>query len=88
MQAIVYHRYGTPDVLEYREIEKPVPAGGQVLIQVRVASVNPYDCLGLIGNDDQFDIDPSVEHRKTSGRLILFLNERVRRGPHGYDASR
>jgi NADPH:quinone reductase-like Zn-dependent oxidoreductase len=49
MQAIVYHRYGTPDVLEFTEIEKPLPAAGQVLIQVRAASVNPYDWHFLRG---------------------------------------
>jgi NADPH:quinone reductase-like Zn-dependent oxidoreductase len=49
MQAIVYHRYGTPDVLEYTEIEKPIPAADQVLIQVRAASVNPYDWHFLRG---------------------------------------
>ncbi len=49
MQAIVYHRYGSPDVLEYTEIEKPVPAADQVLIQVHAASVNPYDWHFLRG---------------------------------------
>lgn len=49
MQAIVYHRYGTPDELEYTEIEKPVPTPEQVLIQVRAASVNPYDWHFLRG---------------------------------------
>ncbi|MGB7547796.1 MAG: NAD(P)-dependent alcohol dehydrogenase [Terracidiphilus sp.] len=43
MKAIVYDRYGSPDVLQYQEIEKPVPADDQVLIQVRASSVNPYD---------------------------------------------
>ena len=43
MKAIVYHRYGSPDVLECAEIEKPTPADGQVLIEVRAASVNPFD---------------------------------------------
>lgn len=44
MQAIVYHRYGPPaEVLEFREIEKPSAAAGEVLIEVRAASVNPYD---------------------------------------------
>ena len=49
MRAIVYHRYGTPDVLEYAEIEKPIPDADQVLIQVRAASVNPYDWHFLRG---------------------------------------
>ena len=44
MQAVVYHRYGPPaDVLEFREIEKPSPGAGEVLIEIRAASVNPYD---------------------------------------------
>ena len=43
MKAIVYYHYGTPDVLQYQEIEKPIPADDQVLIQVRAASANPYD---------------------------------------------
>jgi NADPH:quinone reductase-like Zn-dependent oxidoreductase len=44
MQAFVYHRYGSPaDVLEFREIDKPNPEAGEILIQVRAASVNPYD---------------------------------------------
>ena len=43
MKAIVYHEYGSPDVLRYEEIEKPTPASDQVLIKVRAASVNPYD---------------------------------------------
>jgi NADPH:quinone reductase-like Zn-dependent oxidoreductase len=43
MKAIVYHNYGSPDVLRLEEIEKPVPTDDQVLIRVRAASVNPLD---------------------------------------------
>ena len=43
MKAIVYHRYGSPDVLEYKEIETPTPGDNDVLIDVRAASVNPID---------------------------------------------
>ncbi len=43
MHAIVYHRYGPPDVLQFQEIPKPVPREGEVLVRVRCASVNPYD---------------------------------------------
>jgi NADPH:quinone reductase-like Zn-dependent oxidoreductase len=43
MKAIVYRRYGSPDVLECDEIEKPAPADDEVLIKVRAASLNPLD---------------------------------------------
>ena len=43
MKAIVFERYGGPDVLELRELETPVPADDQVLVRVRAASVNPVD---------------------------------------------
>jgi NADPH:quinone reductase-like Zn-dependent oxidoreductase len=49
MQAIVYHRYGPPDVLEVQDIAEPVPAEDQVLIRVHAASVNPYDWHFLRG---------------------------------------
>jgi NADPH:quinone reductase-like Zn-dependent oxidoreductase len=43
MKAVVYTNYGSPDVLEIRDIKKPVPNDDQVLIQVRAASINPLD---------------------------------------------
>ena len=43
MKAVVYTDYGSPDVLEIRDIRKPVPNDDQVLIKVRAASINPLD---------------------------------------------
>ena len=43
MKAVVYTNYGSPDVLEIRDIKKPVPNDDQVLIKVRTASINPLD---------------------------------------------
>ncbi len=43
MKAIVYDRYGSPDVLEQKEIETPAVADDQVLVKVHAASVNPVD---------------------------------------------
>src|SRR5208283_1778112 len=43
MKAIVFHHYGSPDVLHCEEIEKPVPRDNEVVIKVRAASLNPLD---------------------------------------------
>jgi NADPH:quinone reductase-like Zn-dependent oxidoreductase len=41
MKAIVQTSYGSPDLLELRDIERPTPADGEVLVRVRAASVHP-----------------------------------------------
>lgn len=43
MKAIVYHEYGSADVLRFEEVEKPTPKDDEVLIKVCAASVNPLD---------------------------------------------
>ncbi len=43
MKAAVYTRYGPPDGLQIRDVEKPVPNDNEVLIRVRAASMNPLD---------------------------------------------
>lgn len=43
MRAITYHRYGSPDVLEFGEAQKPTPGDNEVLIEVHAASLNAYD---------------------------------------------
>jgi NADPH:quinone reductase-like Zn-dependent oxidoreductase len=49
MKAIVNERYGSPDVLEFRDVEKPVPGDKDVLIKVHAASLNAYDWRLLRG---------------------------------------
>jgi NADPH:quinone reductase-like Zn-dependent oxidoreductase len=43
MKAIMQDRYGSPDVLELREIDRPVPAAGEILVRVVASSANAAD---------------------------------------------
>src|SRR5713101_1315994 len=60
MKAIVYHEYGSADVLNYEEIEKPVPKPHEVLIKVTAASVNPLDWRLMKGEPRALRIMPRL----------------------------
>lgn len=49
MRAAVRDRFGPPKVVEIRDVEKPVPAEDEVLVQVRAASINISDWYGVVG---------------------------------------
>jgi NADPH:quinone reductase-like Zn-dependent oxidoreductase len=49
MKAVVYTKYGPPDVLQLTEVAKPVPTDDELLIKVHAVSVNRSDWEGLIG---------------------------------------
>jgi len=61
MKAIVYTKYGSPDVLQVKEVEKPVPNADEVLVKVHAASINSWDLDMLTGRP--------LEHRFFSGIL-------------------
>jgi NADPH:quinone reductase-like Zn-dependent oxidoreductase len=49
MKAIVYTKYGTPDVLQLKELEKPTPKENEVLVKVYAVSINDWDWQLLQG---------------------------------------
>jgi NADPH:quinone reductase-like Zn-dependent oxidoreductase len=49
MKAVVYHLYGTPEVLKIEEVEKPAPREDEVLVKVLASSVNPAEWYAVTG---------------------------------------
>src|SRR6266496_1496167 len=64
MKAIVYTQYGSPDVLELREVEKPNPRDNEVLIKVHAASVNAADWHYLRGAPLLFRLNIGLQKPK------------------------
>jgi NADPH:quinone reductase-like Zn-dependent oxidoreductase len=61
MKAVIYTKYGSPDVLQLKEVDKPIPKDDEVLIKVHAASINSWDWDMLTGKP--------LEYRLLSGIL-------------------
>jgi NADPH:quinone reductase-like Zn-dependent oxidoreductase len=81
MKAIVYHQYGSPDVLELQEIDKPVVADDEVLVRVHAAAVGPHDWHFLRGTPYfvRMVAGPFKPKRKVLGRDMAGRVEAVGR---------
>ena len=71
MKAIVYRRFGSPDVLELAEIERPEAGEGQVQVRIRAVGLNPYDWHFLRGEPLLFRPMMGVGVRKPRRPTIL-----------------
>lgn len=67
MKAIRYHRNGGPEVLQIDEIANPVPAAGEVVVDIHAASINPADCKVRSGNYSRKPALPHILGRDFSG---------------------
>lgn len=82
MKAIVFHGYGSADVLRLEEVEKPVPKDEEVIIKVRAAALNPLDWRMLKGVPFIFRRimklrNPTAEHGVGIGRDVAGVIEAV-----------
>lgn len=72
MKALVYDRYGPPDVLSIRDVPTPQPGPGEVLVRVSALPVGPGDCklrAGLLR--EHFEVEfPKIPGRYAAGRVV------------------
>jgi NADPH:quinone reductase-like Zn-dependent oxidoreductase len=71
MKAIVYRRFGSPDVLAFDEVEQPAAGEGQVLVRIRAVGLNPYDWHFMRGEPLLFRPMMGVGVRKPRRPTIL-----------------
>jgi len=54
MKAIVYQKYGSPDVLRMEDIQKPIPGDNEVLVKIHAVSINSWDWDALTGKPFEY----------------------------------
>src|SRR5919199_1337669 len=69
MQAILIERFGDPSALLPAEVPRPVPAEGEVLVEVHTAAVNRSDVLNARGSFD-FTTLPRIPGRDCAGVVV------------------
>ncbi len=72
MKAFRYERYGPPEVLELREVEKPAVADDGVLVRVHASSVNPVDWHTLTGDPYLVRLQAGLLEPKTGALGVDF----------------
>ena len=67
MKAIVRSEYGSPDVLQFKEVAKPTPEGSEVLVRVHASSVNMADVDYLLGRPKIARLGTGLRRPRHSG---------------------
>jgi NADPH:quinone reductase-like Zn-dependent oxidoreductase len=58
--AVIYRCYGSPDIMEFATLEKPVPTSNEMLVRVKAAAVNPLDWHYLRGEPYFMRLDSGI----------------------------
>lgn len=66
MKAVVYTQYGSPDVLQFTEVEKPAPGDNQVLIKIHATGLNAADKYLLSGRPFMLRADSGLRRPKNT----------------------
>ncbi|MBW3539333.1 MAG: NADPH:quinone oxidoreductase family protein [Planctomycetes bacterium] len=69
MRAIVCHRHGGPEVMQYEELPRPRPAAGQMLIEAEAIGVNYVDLMRSSGRHPTAPEPPFTPGIETCGRV-------------------
>lgn len=77
MKAAVYDQYGSPDVLELKEVERPSPKEDEVLLKVYAASINSWDWDMLTGVPYEYRLLSGVLSPKKTNILGCDIAGRV-----------
>lgn len=72
MKAVVYHEYGSPDVLQLRDVEMPEPRPNELRIRMRAASVNPADSYLMRGSPYMLRLQSGLTRPKNKGLGLDF----------------
>ncbi|MFJ1761221.1 NAD(P)-dependent alcohol dehydrogenase [Amycolatopsis sp. NPDC088138] len=88
MKALVLHAYGPPESLTFEDVPDPVPAAGEVLVQVLATSVNPYDWHYMRGEPRIARLMPGGPRRPHATILGCDLAGRVEAVGEGVTAFR
>jgi NADPH:quinone reductase-like Zn-dependent oxidoreductase len=85
VKAVVYDRYGPPDVLRVEDVPMPTPAAGQVRVKIAATSVNLSDWESLRGSPAYARIGgPRSPARRTLGSDIAGVIDEVGEGVTGF----
>lgn len=81
MKAVLFDSYGRPEVLEVRDVDRPVPSHSEILVKIAAAAVNPKDCMVRKG---KFKMITGRRFPKTTGYDLSGTVVEVGRSVEGF----